>query len=176
MSLCCRKNREFLQKVETYNRTVPMEASNSIPASSWVRKGPKMHCVLPRPEFKPFLHSCGAEVWVHCTGVIHTNWSVFDTCFQSKHASLWSFHQQGTFYCSKGVANCRGHSSRIISSLPSHHRVLWSLWTRRHSRSARAKMQVASEWGGKQSSGDFPVFTARMPRTELRGFCETGLE
>ncbi|XP_056611415.1 epithelial-stromal interaction protein 1 isoform X2 [Triplophysa dalaica] len=29
------KNREFLQKVETSNRTVPMAASNSIPASSW---------------------------------------------------------------------------------------------------------------------------------------------
>ncbi|XP_057191869.1 epithelial-stromal interaction protein 1 isoform X2 [Triplophysa rosa] len=31
------KNREFLQKVETSNRTVPMAASNSIPASSWAK-------------------------------------------------------------------------------------------------------------------------------------------
>ncbi len=116
----CRKTNKFLQRIERSSSSVSMAASNSIPASSWVRQRPKMYCVLHRPEFKPLVHSCGTEVTAQGTGIIHTNWSVFDTCFQSKHCSLGSFPWHGTLDCSKESAFCRARSPPIISSLASH--------------------------------------------------------
>lgn len=103
----CRKTEEFLQRFERSSSTVSMAASNSIPASSWVRQRPKMHCVLHRPKFKPLVHSCGAEVRAQSTGIIHTNWSDFDACFQSKQSSLGSFHWHGTLDCREESACCR---------------------------------------------------------------------
>ncbi|KAI2660425.1 Epithelial-stromal interaction protein 1 [Labeo rohita] len=57
-----RKKQEDVQRQKQYQHDKQI---NSIPASSWVRQRPKMHCVLHRPEFKPLVHSCGTEAKSH---------------------------------------------------------------------------------------------------------------
>jgi len=119
VSSSCRKTNEFLQRIERSSSTVPMALSNAIPASPWVRQRPKMHCMLHRPEFKPLVHNCGTEVREWGTGIIHTNWSVFDACFQCKQSSLRSFHWHGTLDCSKESA-CWTPPPPLNMQLPFH--------------------------------------------------------
>lgn len=120
----CRKTNEFLQRIERSSSNVSMALSSSIPASSWVRQRPKIHCMLHSPEFKPLVHNCCTEVRAWGTGIIHTNWSIFDACFQCKQSSLKSFHWHGTLDYSKKSACWNPSLQKMISLLAPYQRRL----------------------------------------------------
>lgn len=145
-----------------------------------------MHCVFHRPGFKSLLHSCGTEVIAQGTGVIHTNWSDFDVCFQSKQAPLEGFHQHSAFICRQASVCQRAQLPLwIISSVPTHRRGLsesviefpWNInktdflfITSQCEDTSAAHAQLY-----EQSWRDFPEFTEGRRMCESAGKGQTGV-
>ncbi len=127
-----------------------LRSKHSIPASSWVRQRPKMHCVLYRPEFKPLVHSCGAEVTAQSTGIIHTNWLSLIHVFKANIARSGAFLDMAHWLQQRVVLlHSSVPSNYLLISLTTeiadwvHHRASLVVNTQSSvSRSASAKTQV----------------------------------
>lgn len=58
-------------------------------------------------------------------GVVHTNWSDFDACFQNKQSPLEGFHQHGGFICrQESFCQWTWLPLWIVCSIPTHWRGL----------------------------------------------------